>query len=55
MKGKNTITVTLTENQAYIILNALENESYEDRVQFGEYSFERCYYDVKKKFLKAGL
>lgn len=47
------ITVKLTENQANLILHALANESSEDAVQFGEYSYYRCYLDVKKKIDKA--
>lgn len=48
------ITITLTENQASIILNALRNESNDDAVQFGEYSYLRCYRDVAKKMQNAG-
>lgn len=49
------ITIELTENQAGLILGALENESSQDMVEFGEYSYWRCYEDVAKKMLKAGF
>lgn len=49
------ITVELTENQARIILHALENESNDDVVERGEYSYYRCLIDLGKKFKKAGL
>lgn len=47
-------TITITENQASTILNALENESVDEPVQFGEYSYGRCYKDIKNKLIKAG-
>lgn len=47
------MTITITENQAEIILRALANESNDDAVQFGEYSYWRCYVDIKKKIEKA--
>lgn len=49
------IKIELTENQAGLILGALANESNDDAVQFGEYSYWRCYVDVAKKMKKAGL
>lgn len=49
------ITVALTENQARIILHALENESNDDIVERGGYSYYRCLLDLEKKFEKAGL
>lgn len=52
---KKKITVELTENQARIILHALENESNNDVVERGEYSYYRCMLDLEKKFEKAGL
>lgn len=48
-------TIELTPNQAGLILGALENESMDDAVEFGEYSYGRCYNDVAKKLLKAGF
>lgn len=45
--------MTLTENQAEIILRALYNESNDDVVRKGEYSYWRCYLDMEKKFNKA--
>lgn len=48
------ITVKLTENQVALILGALRNESCDDAVEFGEYSYLRCYNDVAKKVIKAG-
>jgi hypothetical protein len=48
------ITITLTENQADIILRALSNESMNDRVEwFGEYSYWRCHQDIQRKIEKA--
>jgi hypothetical protein len=49
------ITITITNNQAEIILRALANESNEDMVQFGEYSYWRCFVDVAKKMKKEGM
>lgn len=49
------MTITITDNQAEIILRALANESNDDLVQFGEYSYWRCFVDVAKKMKKAGL
>lgn len=46
--------ITLTEKQAQIILNALENESNDDMVERGEYSYWRCYLDIAKKLKKEG-
>lgn len=48
----NKITLTITEKQAFLILKALENESNDDAVEFGEYSYARCYNDIKKKIDK---
>lgn len=47
-------TITITENQANTILNALENESVDEPAQFGEYSYGRCYREIKNKLTKAG-
>lgn len=47
------IKIELTESQAEIILRALANESNDDAVQRGEYSYWRCYLDVEKKIKKA--
>lgn len=47
-------TITITANQAGIILHALENESSDDVVSRGEYSYYRCYLDIKKKLTKQG-
>lgn len=47
------LKIELTENQADIILRALGNESNDDAVQRGEYSYYRCYLDVEKKIKKA--
>ena len=44
----------LTENQLNLVLRALENESNDDAVEFGEYSYGRCYKDIKAKAKKAG-
>lgn len=49
------MTITITDNQAEIILRALVNESNDDAVGFGEYSYWRCFIDVAKKMKKAGL
>ena len=49
------IEIKLTDNQASLILEALENESMLDAVEFGEYSYARCYEDVAKKMKKAGF
>lgn len=48
----NKITISITENQASLILRALENESNDDATEFGEYSYARCYTDIKKKIDK---
>lgn len=48
-------TISLTERQAHIILNALENESYNDAVERGEYSYWRCFLDIAKKLSKEGF
>lgn len=50
-----TIKISLTERQAGIILGALRNESNDDDVQAGEYSYWRCYQDVARKLQKAGF
>lgn len=50
-----TIKINLTEKQAGIILGALRNESNDDDVQAGEYSYWRCYRDVARKLQKAGF
>lgn len=58
MKGKvmkEKYTITLTRAQAGLILGALANESIDDAVQFGEYSYGRCYNDTAKKLIKAGF
>lgn len=47
-------TITVTENQARIILNALSNEANDDMVVRGMYSYWRCYLDMGKKLAKAG-
>lgn len=47
------IKIELTENQARIILHALYNESIDDEVKRGEYSYYRCYLDMEKKIEKA--
>lgn len=47
------IKIELTENQARVILHALENESNDDEVRRGEYSYWRCYLDIEKKIEKA--
>lgn len=47
------ISIKLTENQARIILNALANEANDDDTERGEYSYWRCYLDIKKKIEKA--
>lgn len=47
-------TITVTENQARIILHALSNEANDDVVARGEYSYWRCYLDMDKKLAKAG-
>ena len=47
-------TITVTENQARIILDALSNEANDDMVTRGEYSYWRCYLDMDKKLAKAG-
>lgn len=49
------VTITLTANQAHIILRALNNESNDDVVGRGEYSYWRCCLDVYKKLKKAGF
>lgn len=55
MKGQvMKYTITITENQANTILNALENESVDEPAQFGEYSYGRCYREIKNKLIKAG-
>ena len=46
--------IELTENQAEIILRALENESSNDMSEFGEYSYWRCFIDIEKKLEKQG-
>lgn len=48
-------TITLTPNQARIILRALENESVDDAAEFGEYSYGRCFNDTAKKLARAGF
>lgn len=48
-------TIKLTANQSALILEALENEAVDDMVEFGEYSYDRCYTDVAKKLKKAGF
>lgn len=53
--SKKKYTVTLTGNQANIILNALINESNEDAVERGEYSYFRCYKDFANKLEKQGF
>ena len=45
--------IEITENQANIILRALSNESMDDCVERGEYSYYRCYLDMKKKIEMA--
>ena len=45
--------IELTENQANIILSALANESIDDEPKRGEYSYYRCYLDMKKKIDRA--
>lgn len=47
------MNICITENQARIILHALENESVDDEVKRGEYSYYRCFLDMKKKIEKA--
>lgn len=48
------ISVKLTERQAGLILTALEHDSNDDVLCYrGEYSYYRCYLDMKKKFEKA--
>lgn len=47
------MTITITENQARVILRALANESNDDVVSRGEYSYARCYTDMEKKIEKA--
>lgn len=49
------LTITITGNQANIILHALENESVDDMVGRGEYSYGRCFTDIEKKLDKAGF
>lgn len=49
------VEIKLTDNQASLILEALENEAMDDMVEFGEYSYARCYEDVAKKIKKAGF
>lgn len=49
------IKIELTENQAGLILGALANESNDDAVEFGEYSYWRCYLDIAKKLKRAGF
>lgn len=48
-------TITITDNQASLILQALENESMLDAAEFGEYSYARCYNDIAKKLVKNGF
>lgn len=52
---KEKYTITLTATQAGLVLGALENESNDDAVEFGEYSYWRCWRDVAKKLIKAGF
>lgn len=52
---RETYTITLTPNQVAIVLRALENEANDDYVEFGEYSYARCYNDVAKKLIKKGF
>ena len=52
---KEKYTITLTGTQAGLILGALANESVDDAVEFGEYSYGRCYKDTAKKLIKAGF
>lgn len=47
--------IELTPAQAGLVLGALENESLGDAVEFGEYSYWRCYKDVARKLSKAGF
>lgn len=55
MRKEGMIEIKLTDNQASLILEALENEAMDDMVGFGEYSYARCYEDVAKKIKKAGF
>lgn len=55
MASKN-FTITLTANQASIILRALENESMDDpEIEDNPhaYSYWRCYVDFRKKLRKG--
>lgn len=47
------MTITITDKQAEVILRALRNESNDDMVGRGEYSYWRCYLDMEKKVRKA--
>lgn len=47
--------INITPNQARIILQALENESIDDEPKRGEYSYYRCYLDMKKKIEKEEI
>ena len=47
------MNIKLTEGQAILILSALEHDSMDDVVSRGEYSYYRCYLDMKKKINKA--
>ena len=47
------IQITLTRRQASIILRALRNESVDDIAEWNEYSYWRCYLDIKKKIDKS--
>lgn len=47
------IKIEITRRQANIILRALENEAVDDIRDWNEYSYGRCYNDIKKKIDKA--
>lgn len=51
---KQRFALNVTGNQANIILRALENESSNDEVEPGEYSYYRCYKDIYKQLEKQG-
>lgn len=49
------IKIELTENQAWLVLKALSNESIGDMTGRGEYSYYRCLKDIQKKMAKDGF
>lgn len=53
--SKKKYTITITGSQANIILSALINESNDDAVEKGEYSYFRCYKHIADKLEKQGF